>query len=63
MYAVSGSLDTNVYVWSVAKPVKKLAIKNAHAGGVVSCVWVNETTIATAGSDSVVRVHSIPLPA
>ncbi len=29
-HAVSGSLDTNVYVWSVEKPMRKVAIKSTH---------------------------------
>ncbi|CAG8586963.1 14992_t:CDS:2, partial [Acaulospora colombiana] len=30
LHAASGSLDTNVYVWSVEKPTKNVAIKGAH---------------------------------
>lgn len=58
-YAVSGSLDTHVYVWSVAKPMKRLAIKDAHAGGVSATVFLDQTTIATAGADGVTNVYAL----
>ncbi|KAF8306110.1 YVTN repeat-like/Quino protein amine dehydrogenase, partial [Clavulina sp. PMI_390] len=33
-HVASGSLDTHAYVWSLEKPLKSIAIKNAVAGGV-----------------------------
>ena len=52
---MTDSSDTHVYVWSVAKPMKHVAYKNAHAGGAHAAVWINHTTIATSGADGVVR--------
>ena len=63
MYAASGSLDSNVYVWSVAKPMRKLAIKNVHLGGVTGIEWVKDNEIATAGADSCIKLYAITLPA
>ncbi|EPQ29062.1 uncharacterized protein PFL1_03351 [Pseudozyma flocculosa PF-1] len=58
-HAVSGSLDTHVYVWSVKKPMKNIAIKNAHAGGVSGVVWIDDASIASAGADGCVRTYDI----
>lgn len=63
MYAASGSLDSNVYIWSVAKPMRKVAIKNAHLAGVTGVEWLSEKQIATAGADSCIKVYDITLPA
>ena len=54
-HAVSSSLDTHVYVWSVERPMKNVSFKNAHAGGVTGAVWADAQTIATAGADGLVR--------
>ncbi|KAH8832504.1 WD40-repeat-containing domain protein [Flagelloscypha sp. PMI_526] len=40
-HCASGSLDTHVYIWSVARPLKNIAIKNAVAGGVNTVAWVD----------------------
>lgn len=63
MFAATGSLDSNVYVYSVAKPMKKVAIKNAHLGGVTGVQWLDEGRVATAGADSCVKVYNVTLPA
>ncbi|KAF9166681.1 WD40 repeat-like protein, partial [Mortierella sp. AD010] len=44
-YAVSGSLDTNIYVWSVETPSKKIAILNAHALSVSGVAFIEEDKI------------------
>ena len=40
LHLASGSLDTHVYIWDVKTPSKKIAIKNAGAGGVSAVAWV-----------------------
>lgn len=40
-HCASGALDTHVYVWSVRKPMKNIAIKNAVPGGVNAVVWLS----------------------
>jgi WD40 repeat protein len=62
-YAVSGSLDTNVMVWSVEKPLKNVKIANAGMGGVNIVEWVGESTVASAGADASVRTWEIVFPA
>ncbi len=54
--------DTHIYVWSVAKPTKNIAIKNAHAGGVNAVCWLGGaegSKIASAGPDACVRVYDV----
>lgn len=58
-FAVSGSLDTHVYVWSVTKPMKHLAIKDAHAGGVTSTVFLDPQHIASAGADGLTNIYRL----
>ncbi|SPO26892.1 probable actin interacting protein 1 [Ustilago trichophora] len=58
-HAVSASLDTHVYVWSVKKPMKNIAIKNAHANGVQAVTWLNDGEFASAGADAVVRTWKL----
>lgn len=58
-FAVSGSLDTHVYVWSVAKPMKHLALKDAHAGGVSATLFLGPTHIASAGADGVTKIYGL----
>lgn len=60
-HAVSGSLDTHVYVWSVNKPMKNISVKNAHAGGVNGVVWLGNDQVASAGADGCIRTVSRPL--
>jgi WD40 repeat protein len=41
LHCASGALDTHVYVWSVQKPLKNIAIKNAVTGGVNAVLWLS----------------------
>jgi WD repeat-containing protein 1 (actin-interacting protein 1) len=41
LHCASGALDTHIYVWSVQKPLKNIAIKNAVAGGVNAVLWLS----------------------
>lgn len=63
LYAASGSLDSNIYIYSVNKPMKKLAIKNAHLGGVTGVEWLEAGKIASVGADSCVKLWDVVLPA
>jgi len=58
-HCASGSLDTHVYVWSVAKPIKNIAIKNAVPGGVTVVAWVGAATVSGAGADGCVRTWDV----
>jgi len=58
-HVASAALDTHVYVWSVAAPIKKVAIKNAHPGGATSVAWIDDATLVSAGADGTIRHHAV----
>ncbi|KAH8101147.1 WD40 repeat-like protein [Cristinia sonorae] len=58
-HCASASLDTHVYIWSVAKPMKNIAIKNAAPNGVNAVFWLGDTKLASAGADGCVRTWDI----
>ncbi|KAM0718149.1 hypothetical protein Q7P37_006481 [Cladosporium fusiforme] len=57
--AVSGSLDTNVCVWSLADPGKRVKALNAHKEGVGAVVWVDESSVISCGADAAVKVWKV----
>ncbi|KAH9809257.1 WD40-repeat-containing domain protein [Melampsora americana] len=64
---VSGGLDTNVFIWYLEKPMRKIAIKNAHVGGTTMVGWENKDgnekkpMIVTCGADGAVRRFQLDL--
>lgn len=58
-HCASGSLDTHVFVYSVAKPGNAIGIRNAAAGSVSSVFWIGENKLASAGADGCVRTWEI----
>lgn len=52
---ISASLDTNIYCWSVDTPTKKIAIKNAHQGGVTGAVWIGDDEVISSGMDGALK--------
>ncbi|KAI8918899.1 WD40-repeat-containing domain protein, partial [Entophlyctis helioformis] len=59
LHAVSGSLDTNVEVWSVEKPMKHISIKGAHQDSVTGAVFLDNNTIASSGQDAQIKIWSL----
>ncbi|KAK0192588.1 quinon protein alcohol dehydrogenase-like superfamily [Armillaria mellea] len=63
-HCASGSLDTHVYIWSVEKPMKNIALKNVGPGGVSAVLWVESGDgklgkLVSAGADACARVWEI----
>uniref|UniRef100_A0A0W0F669 Uncharacterized protein n=1 Tax=Moniliophthora roreri TaxID=221103 RepID=A0A0W0F669_MONRR len=62
-HCASGSLDTHVYIWSVAKPLKNIALKNVGPGGVNAVLWIDadgaKGELASAGFDACVKVWEV----
>ncbi|PWY97090.1 putative actin interacting protein 1 [Testicularia cyperi] len=58
-HAVSAGLDTHVYIWSTRKPMKNIAVKNAHANGAQAVAWIDDSTFASAGADGAVKTWSV----
>ena len=71
LHCASGALDTHVYVWSVQKPLKNIAIKNAVAGGVNAVLWLSAAgdegngsgRLAVMGADAAIKVWQVKLHA
>ena len=57
--AVSGALDTSVYVWSLADPGKRVKALNAHKDGVGGVVWAEEGRVISCGADAAVKVWKV----
>ncbi|KAI0427816.1 WD40-repeat-containing domain protein [Xylaria sp. FL1042] len=57
--AVSGALDTHLYVWSLAKPGARVNVLNAHKDGVNGVAWVGQNRIASTGGDAVVKIWTV----
>ncbi|KAL8898034.1 MAG: hypothetical protein Q9192_002292 [Flavoplaca navasiana] len=58
-HAVSGGLDTNVFVWSVKKPGMRVGKPNAHKDGVNGVAWVDDSTVASVGGDAAVKLWKV----
>ena len=58
-YAVSGSLDTNVYVWSIASPARRIKALNAHKEGVNGVAWGEGGKVLSTGADATVKVWKV----
>ncbi|KAI5364110.1 putative WD40/YVTN repeat-like-containing domain superfamily [Septoria linicola] len=57
--AVSGALDTNVFVWSLADPGKRIKALNAHKEGVGAVAWIDGSKVISAGADAAVKVWKV----
>ena len=58
-HAVSGGLDTNIFVWSVAKPGKRVSVTNAHKDGVNGVAWVGDEKVVSVGGDAAVKLWRV----
>ncbi|GAM82034.1 hypothetical protein ANO11243_000130 [Dothideomycetidae sp. 11243] len=56
---VSGGLDTNIFVWSLADPGKRVKAGNAHKDGVGGVVWVDEARVVSCGADAAVKCWKV----
>jgi WD40 repeat protein len=58
-FAASGSLDTNVMVWSVEDPGKRIKALNAHKDGVTGVAWEKADRVLSTGGDASVKVWKV----
>lgn len=58
-YAVSGALDTSVFVWSVEKPGMRISAPNAHKEGVNGVAWEGNERVLSVGMDAAVKVWDV----
>ncbi|KAI0407687.1 WD40 repeat-like protein [Xylaria palmicola] len=57
--AVSGALDTHIYVWSLAKPGARVNVLNAHKDGVNGVAWIGESKVASTGGDASIKIWNV----
>ncbi|ODQ67814.1 WD40 repeat-like protein [Nadsonia fulvescens var. elongata DSM 6958] len=62
-FIVSGSLDTNVYIYSVKTPSKNAKFLGAHKDGVNAVEWITDSTFVSAGADAAIKWWNVKLPA
>ena len=59
-HLASGSLDTNVIIWSIASPMKRVLIKSAHpTADLTRLEWLSDTSLLTAGRDGSFRTWEV----
>lgn len=59
-HLVSGSVDTNIFVWSLANQGDWLNVNNAHKEGVNGVAWIDGgAKIASAGADAAVKIWKV----
>ena len=56
-HAVSGGLDTNIFVWSLKDPGIRVKATNAHKEGVNGIAWLGDKIVST-GADATVKTWS-----
>ena len=60
-HLASGSLDTNIIIWSVETPEVRIIIRAAHPQAAINKVgWVAEGRLLSAGADTSLRSWSFP---
>ncbi|XP_054721583.1 actin-interacting protein 1-like [Uloborus diversus] len=60
LFVASGSLDTNIIVWSVENPTKHMIIKKAHPQSQITRVgWLENNVLVSTGQDSNVKIWDI----
>jgi WD40 repeat protein len=57
--AVSGGLDTNLCVWSLSDPGKRVRIANAHKDGIGGVAWAGKEKVISAGADAAVKTWKV----
>ncbi|KAG9245164.1 WD repeat-containing protein-like protein 1 [Calycina marina] len=61
-HAVSGSLDTYVYVWSLKSPGSRVKAPNAHNEGVFGVCWLDDgKKVASTGGDGALKIWDVKL--
>lgn len=57
----TSSLDTNVFIYSVQRPMKTIKSLNAHKDGVSAVCWQDANTIVSSGSDACIKTWTVKL--
>ena len=63
LYVASGGLDTAIILWSVEAPDKHCIVRNAHdQSQITGIAWLDNSSLASAGQDSNVKVWNVTWP-
>lgn len=57
--AVSGGLDTHIYLWSLSNQGRRVKASSAHKDGVTSLCWTEDAKVISTGSDAAVKSWKI----
>lgn len=57
--AVTGGLDANVFVYSVAQPGQRVSVGTAHKDGVNGVRWLGKDQVISVGGDAAVKVWRV----
>lgn len=58
-FIATGSLDTNICVYSVKRPMRVIKYMNAHKDGVNVVAWNDSNSLTTAGSDGCINTWTV----
>ncbi|KAK6528090.1 WD40 repeat-like protein [Arthrobotrys megalospora] len=61
-HVVSGSLDTNVIIYSAGNYAKNVKALGAHKEGCNAVEWIDDSTVVSAGADGCVKVWAVVAP-
>lgn len=61
-YVLTASLDTNIFVYSVKRPMKIIKKLNTHKDGVNKALWETPYTIVSSGNDAFIKRWSVEFP-
>lgn len=57
----TGSLDTNIFIYSVKRPMKNIKMLNAHKDGVNNVKWENKDIVVSTGADAFIKRWELKL--
>lgn len=57
----TGSLDTNIFIYSVKRPMKTIKALNAHKDGVNNLLWETPSTLVSSGADACIKRWNVVL--
>ncbi|CCD26399.1 Aip1p NDAI_0H02250 [Naumovozyma dairenensis CBS 421] len=55
----TGSLDTNIIIYSMKKPMRTIKYLNAHKDGINALLWNDANTLVSAGTDACIKKWSV----
>jgi WD repeat-containing protein 1 (actin-interacting protein 1) len=60
LHLASGSLDENIFIWCLEKPMSKHQFPFSHPGGVTGVDWLANDQIVSVGNDHTIVTWTVP---